>query len=287
MKKSSSSSSNSAATETRRTATPGHRPGSNRRISPQSARTLAIDIGGTSLKASVLDARGRMIVERVWVDTPYPCPPLVLVDALVALVKPLPAFDRVAVGFPGYVRNETVITAPHFGNARWHGFALAKALQAKFGQPVRLLNDADMQGLAAIGGRGLELVVTLGTGVGTGWFRNGEPQPHLELAHHPAHKGKNYNEYIGDRALKKIGRRKWNRRVRRMLGILHDLFHADKTYIGGGNSRHITFKLGARFHLISNQDGILGGFKLWELAPQPRRNGRAGGLARANHRRRG
>jgi polyphosphate glucokinase len=229
-------------------------------------KILAIDIGGTGLKASVLDARGRMIVDRVWVDTPYPCPPSVLVKALVDLVKPLPKFDRVSVGFPGYVRDDKVITAPHFGNDVWHGFDLVKALKVKFGKPVRLLNDADMQGLAAIQGKGLELVVTLGTGVGTGLFRNGELMPHLELAHHPVRRNKDYNGYLGAKALKKIGIEKWNCRVRFVIGILRDLVHPDKTYIGGGNSRKINFKLDASIQLISNQDGILGGFRLWKPA---------------------
>jgi polyphosphate glucokinase len=103
--------------------------------SPQRARTLAIDVGGTGLKASVLDERGKMIADRVWVDTPYPCTPKVIVKALVALVKPLQAFDRVSVGFPGYVRHDKVITAPEFGNDIWHGFDLAKALKAQFGEP--------------------------------------------------------------------------------------------------------------------------------------------------------
>lgn len=230
----------------------------------RSERTLAIDVGGTGLKASVLDARGKMIVDRLSVDTPYPCPPKVLVKALVELVKPLPAFDRVSVGFPGYVRNDKVITAPHFGYDIWHGFDLVKALKAKFGKPVRMVNDADMQGLAAIDSQGLELVVTLGTGVGTGLFRDGELMPHLELAHHPVHKGKDYNEYLGKKALEKIGKKKWNCRVRRAIKILHDLFNPDKIYIGGGSARNITFKLDAHVQLVSNQDGILGGFMLWE-----------------------
>lgn len=228
------------------------------------ARTLAIDVGGTALKASVLDDRGRMVVDSVRVGTPYPCPPKVLINTLVDLVKQLPEFDRVSVGFPGYVRDDKVITAPHFGNDIWRGFDLVKALKTKFGKPVRLLNDADMQGLAAIQGKGLELVVTLGTGVGTGWFRNGEPMPHLELSQHPVHKGKNYNEFIGNKALKKIGKKKWNSRVQQAITILQELFHPDETYIGGGNSRKITFTLAAHVQLISNQDGILGGFRLWE-----------------------
>lgn len=227
-------------------------------------RTLAIDVGGTALKASVLDARGTMIVDSVRIATPYPCPPKVLIKALVDLVKPLPAFDRVSVGFPGYVRDDKVITAPHFGNDVWHGFDLVKALKAKFDKPVRLLNDADMQGLAAIQGKGLELVVTLGTGVGTGWFRNGEPLPHLELAQHPAHNGKTYNEFIGNKTLQKIGKIKWNSRVHQAITLLQELFHPDETYIGGGNASKISFTLDAHVKLISNQDGILGGFRLWE-----------------------
>jgi len=205
-----------------------------------------------------------MVVDGVRVDTPYPCPPKVLMKALVDLVKPLPEFDRVSVGFPGYVRDDKVITAPHFGNDIWYGFDVVKALKARFGKPVRLLNDADMQGLAAIQGKGLELVITLGTGVGTGWFRNGEPMPHLELAQHPVHKGKNYNEYIGNKALQKIGKKKWNDRVQHAVTLLQELFHPDQTYIGGGNARKITFTLDAHVRLISNQDGILGGFRLWE-----------------------
>lgn len=241
--------------------------------------TLAIDVGGTTLKASVLDARGKRVADRVAVPTPYPCPPKVLVAALVRLVQPLPAYHRVSVGFPGYVRGNKVVTAPHYGNRRWRGFDLAGALAAKLGRPVRLLNDADMQGLAAIKGHGLELVVTLGTGVGTALFRHGELMPHLELAHHPVHKKKDYNAYLGKKALQKAGKRKWNRRVQRVIGILHALFQFDKIYLGGGNSRKIAFKLRSNVRLVPNEDGILGGFMLW--APSvPRGRGPAHAVAR-------
>jgi polyphosphate glucokinase len=253
-----------------------HRSDSNRQTSPPNARTLSIDVGGTGLKASVLDDRGRMIADRVRVDTPYPCTPKVMVKALVALVKPLPAFDRVSVGFPGYVRHDKILTAPEFGNDIWQGFDLAKALKAKFGKPVHLLNDADMQGFAAIKGKGIELAVTLGTGVGTGLFRNGELMPHVELAHHPVHRRKDYNEYLGKKALEKIGKKKWNLRLQRVLKILHGLLQPDKIYIGGGNSRNITFKLNTHIQLISNKDGILGGFMAWEMSPDTSRKSVAG-----------
>jgi len=252
-----------SAKSNRRKLAPGSRSNSNGHPPAQSARTLGFDVGGTGLKASVLNARGKMMVHRQSIDTPSPCPPKVLVKALVDLAKLLPAFDRVSVGFPGYVRGDKVITAPEFGSGAWPGFDLVQALEAELGKPVRLLNDADMQGLAVIKGNGLELVITLGTGVGTALFRDGELMPHLELAHHPAHKDADYNGYLGKKALKKIGKKSWNRRVRRMIGVLHDLFNFDKLYIGGGNARNITFKPSAHLKLISNQDGILGGFMLW------------------------
>ena len=258
-----------SATDNRRQAAPGLRHHPNGHARSRGARTLGIDVGGTGLKASVLDARGKMIVHRQLIDTPRPCPPKVLVKALVDLAKRLPAFDRVSVGFPGYVRGDKVVTAPEFGSGAWPGFDLVQALKAELGKPVRLLNDADMQGLAVIKGNGLELVITLGTGVGTALFRDGELMPHLELAHHPAHKAKDYNGYLGKKALKKIGKKRWNCRVRRMIGVLHDLFNFDKLYIGGGNARNITFKPNAHLQLISNRDGILGGFRLWN------RNGKA------------
>ena len=245
----------------------------NHHASPPGPRTLAIDVGGTGLKASVLDGRGKMMVDRAYVKTPSHCSPKVLVKALAGMAKGLPAFDRVSVGFPGYVRDDKVITAPEFEDGKWRGFDLVEALKAKLGKPVRLLNDADMQGLAAINGKGLELVVTLGTGVGTALFRNGEPMPHLELAHHPVHKGKDYNGYLGKKALKKVGKKKCNVRVQRVIEILHDLIHPDETYIGGGNSANITGKLGAHIKIISNQDGILGGFRLWEPLRKSKHNG--------------
>ena len=204
-----------------------------------------------------------MVVRSVRVATPYPCTPKVLLQALVELVRPLPRFDRVSVGFPGVVREGKVITAPHFGNDMWCGCDLPKALAARLGKPVRLLNDADMQGLAAIQGKDLELVVTLGTGVGTALFRHGQLMPHLELAHHTVYDGATYNQYIGDAVRKRIGNARWNRRVRRVMNTLQSLINYDAVHIGGGNARRITFTLDRNMRIISNTAGILGGIALW------------------------
>ncbi|HTH97096.1 MAG TPA: ROK family protein [Stellaceae bacterium] len=227
-------------------------------------RILAIDIGGTGLKASVLDRSGKMLVDRVRMDTPHPCSPEVMVDSLVRLVTPLSSFNRIAIGFPGVVRDNKVLTAPHFDTGQWVGFALADVLSNRLGgHPAKMINDAEMQGLPVISGKGLELVLTLGTGAGTGLFRDGEIMPHMELAHHPVQGRKTYNDYIGDEALKKIGKKRWNKRVAKVLGYLHELLHQDRLYVGGGNARHVAVELPPNTTVISNDAGITGGARLW------------------------
>lgn len=230
------------------------------------ATTLAIDIGGTGLKASVLDPGGKMLADKVRVPTPYPCPPKVMLDALVGLVAPLPAWDRISIGFPGIVHGGRVVTAPHFGDDVWRNFPLADALAERLGKPARLLNDAEIQGLAVVDGKGLELVLVLGTGVGTALFRDGELMPHLELAQHPIGKGrKTYNEYIGDAALHREGREKWNRRVLKTVRILESLLHYDVLHLSGGNGPKVDADLPGCVKREANTAGIVGGVRLWEI----------------------
>ena len=226
--------------------------------------TLAIDIGGTGLKASVLDEAGKMVTERVRVETPHPCDPKLIVDALAKLVSALPAYQRISVGFPGLIRHGRIVTAPNLGTEEFAGFDLAKALAHKLGAPVRAVNDADMQGLAAIKGKGVEMVITLGTGFGTALFHDGKLQVHLEIAHHPFKKGRTYDQMLGDKNRKKIGGKKWNKLVKEAIKNMQTMVNFDHLYIGGGNARRIDFKLPKGVSLVDNSAGILGGIKLWD-----------------------
>lgn len=238
-----------------------HKP---RRIRSTDVRTLGIDIGGSGIKAAVIDRAGRMLTERVRVATPHPCAPEVLLRLVAGLVAPLPAFQRISVGFPGVIRAGRVLTAPNLGTPPWRGFPLEGRIARLLGRPARLMNDAEVQGLGIIRGRGLEVVLTLGTGIGSAIFQNGRPAPHLELAHHPLHNGKTYDEYLGNEARRAHGRRKWNRRVRKTIGIVATLLNYDVLYLGGGNATHIDFDLPEGVRVASNDTGITGGIHLWD-----------------------
>lgn len=228
-------------------------------------RTLAIDIGGTALKASVLDSAGEMIADRVRCPTPYPCPPEVLLKAIETLTAPLPGFERVSIGFPGVIRRGLVLTAPHFGTDVWANFPLEKAAADLFHHPARLLNDAEVQGLGIIKGDGLEVVLTLGTGVGSAIFSDGWLAPHLELAQHPLRNNKTYNAYVGNRALREHGVKKWSGRVLKMIGVVETLLHYDTLYLGGGNARRLAgVDLPDNVRTASNDTGITGGVHLWD-----------------------
>ena len=212
----------------------------------------------------MLDHFGREIVPRVQAETPRPAPPDVVLPLLVELARALPAYDRVSVGFPGVVDHGRIVTAPNLGTEYWRDFPMAASLRRRLGKPVRTLNDAEVQGLGVIQGRGLECVLTLGTGLGSALFRDGELMPHLELAQHPIWKGKTYDQYVGSAALEAKGAQRWNRRVGNMIGIVRTLLNFDHLYLGGGNAAKVRIELPSDVMIVSNEAGITGGSRLWE-----------------------
>jgi polyphosphate glucokinase len=231
---------------------------------PTKPLTLAIDIGGSHLKAAVLKASGKISAGPLRVETPKPATPDAVVAALVSLSQQLGQFDRVSIGFPGVVKADFVLTAPNLGTKEWHGFRLGAVLAEALGKPVRMLNDASIQGLGVITGKGLECVLTMGTGMGFALFQDGQIAPHLELSQHPVRKRKTYDEYVGEAALESVGRWRWNKRVHKIISILETIITYDMLYIGGGNARLIEPPLPANVKIVSNIAGITGGVRLWD-----------------------
>ncbi len=226
-------------------------------------RTLCIDIGGTGLKAIVLDAEGTPVSERVRVDTPRPATPTAVVAALTELIAPLGEFDRVSVGFPGVIAEGITHTAPNL-DPGWAGFKLAAELGELTGKPVRAANDAGVQGLGVIEGHGVELVITLGTGMGFALFSDGHYVPNIEMGHHVFRDRVSYEDRVSDEERERIGNRRWRRRVDQVIAALAPVFNYRVLYVGGGNARRLEKEtLPENVRVVENVAGLLGGLKLW------------------------
>ena len=218
-------------------------------------KILAVDIGGSHIKATILNSAGELQIGYQIVDTPVLPGPKTLIATI----------NRLVHKFPGYVKDGVVLTAPSLAPTKWNGINLRQILQHEFNCPVAVINDADMQGLGIVSGKGLEMLITLGTGLGSALLLNGALLPHLELSQHPFTTGVIYDKYIGKKALAKIGEANWNGRVQKMLLVLKSVFNYEHLYIGGGNSRLINIRRDDNVTLVSNEDGIKGGAKLWEV----------------------
>lgn len=239
--------------------------------------TLTMDCGGTGLKAAVLDANAEQLSERVRIRTPYPLPPERLVSTLRTLVEPLPHYDRISAGLPGLIRAGRVLHTPHFVTesgpftaqrpdlvSAWTGYDVVAALERTFGRPARVVNDAELHGLGAVRGRGFEVVLTFGTGLGYATYDDGRLLPKIELSAHRLHKRETYDERLGDCARRRIGDERWNRRVTRAVERLRPVLYWDHLYIGGGNARYLTADLGSDVTIVSNLVALRGGVRLWD-----------------------
>jgi polyphosphate glucokinase len=244
--------------------------------------TLAIDCGGSGIKGSVLDEAGAMVAARVRLPTPYPLPPERLVETLQGLAAQLPEFDRVTVGMPGMIRHGVVVATPHYVTRRgprskrvpelvaaWDHFDARAALADAFGRPALVLNDAEVHGAGVVRGEGLEVVWTLGTGLGCAVFDAGRLAPHLELSHAPVRRDVVFDTYIGDRDRRSLGNARWSRRVGRAVQVMRPVFRWDVLYLGGGNAKRVApgrlAELGPEVVVVPNAAGILGGVRAWEL----------------------
>jgi len=224
--------------------------------------TLAVDIGGTGIKVEVLNGGGESVTERAKLPTPHPATPDSVIAIIEELAKSQGEFDRVSAGFPGVVKKGVTLTAFNLG-PEFEGFNLARVLRERLKRPARVANDADIQGLGAIRGRGLEMVITLGTGFGSALFIDGHLVPNLQLGHHLARKNDTYEDLLGRAALEKAGKKKWNRRLERAIAELAATFNFDRLYIGGGNAKFIHIQLPPNVKIVSNEAGLLGGIALW------------------------
>lgn len=226
--------------------------------------TLAIDIGGTRIKGSVLSADGTLAAAPKHIATPDPATPQQVLKAITSIVSSMPRFGRISAGFPGVVKRGHVVTAPNLGTSHWQGFDLATELSGTFDVPARVLNDAAVQGLGVVQGPGLECVLTLGTGVGCAVYRARRLVLPLELGQHRRQGKKIYDAYLGNAALQAKGIERWNKRLAKTIDEVMSLINCDVLYLGGGNARKIALQLPDNVRVVSNIAGITGGLRLWD-----------------------
>jgi len=227
-------------------------------------RTLTIDIGGTGIKMLPTDSQGKPLADRSRELTPQPSHPRAVMDVIKKMLNKQGEFERVSVGFPGVVVHGVVQTAHNLGTERWRGFDLKNAIEKATGKPVRAMNDVDLQGYGAIRGAGVELVLTLGTGLGSALYTNGHLTPNLEIAHHLFDKGRTYEQRVSNNELKRIGKKKWSTRVTQIIERLEPVFNYDVLYLGGGNAKKLIGKLPNKVKLFENVEGMQGGIRLWD-----------------------
>ncbi|WP_278236555.1 ROK family protein [Isoptericola sp. AK164] len=244
--------------------------------------TLAVDCGGGGIKATVLDDAGTAHADPVRVPTPYPLPPDLLVDTVAAIAAGLPRPDRVTVGLPGMIRHGVVVHTPHYVTRagprtrvdpdlveRWRNVDLRAALHARLDVPALVLNDAEMHAAGVVAGSGIELVLTLGTGLGSALFDGGRLAPHLEWSRAPVRRGTTYDAYVGEPERRRLGNGLWSRRVVTVVDGLRPVFWWDRLYLGGGNSRCLTpaalDRLGDDVVVVPNTAALVGGVRAWDL----------------------
>lgn len=245
--------------------------------------TLAVDCGGGGIKSCVLDAGGFQRSDVVRTPVPYPFSPEDLLQVIEAQLSELgaPHIDRMTLGMPGMIRHGVVAYTPHYIRRAgphtrilpnlehaWNGQDMQTALEARFGVPALVLNDAEVAAAGIVSGKGLELVLTLGTGLGSAFLDNGRLAPHLEISHATVRWGLTFDDILGEHERVRLGDSAWSRRVAKAVETLWPVFRWDSLYIGGGNAARVTDSVRARMwqaNWVPNMAGMAGGVRAWSM----------------------
>ncbi|MFP7697186.1 ROK family protein [Trueperella sp. LYQ143] len=253
---------------------------------PESPLTLCIDCGGGGIKSTLLDAGGFQCSDVVRTPVPYPFSPNDLINVIDQQIRDVSpdaslSFSRITLGMPGMIRHGVVVYTPHYIRRAgphtrilpqleeaWTGQDMQTALEVHYGVPALVLNDAEVAAAGVVRGQGLELVLTLGTGLGSAFLDNGRLAPHLEISHAPMRWGLVYDDVVGEHERLRLGDSAWSRRVLKAIESLWPIFRWDTLYLGGGNAARITDSVRSRMPgviFVPNMAGMNGGVRAWSM----------------------
>ena len=214
-------------------------------------RILVIDVGGTHVKLLVTGMKQPILIPSGPTMTPR-----AMIRQVKAAVKSI-SYDVVSMGYPGPVVHGKPLQEPHNLGKGWVGFDFRRAL----GRPVKIINDAAMQALGSYK-KGRMLFLGLGTGLGSAMIADGVVEP-MEMGHMPYKHGKTYEDYLGIRGLERLGRKKWEREVAKVVELMRAALEPEKIVLGGGNAKKLK-KLPPGTRLGNNDNAFRGGFELWK-----------------------
>jgi len=218
-------------------------------------RILVIDVGGTHVKLLATGQKTKLEFD----SSPKMTAKIMVAGVKRTLAQAKWKYDVISMGYPGPVLHDRPIMEPHNLAPGWVGFDFRRA----FGKPIKIINDAAMQAVGSHAG-GRMLFLGLGTGLGTALIADRVVQP-MELAHLPYKKGRTYEDYVGLKGLKRLGRKKWRKEVATVVKLLKAATQADYVILGGGNARLLK-KLPPDTRLGDNNNAFRGGFRLWQNA---------------------
>lgn len=224
---------------------------SSKSVHKSNAKILVVDIGGTNVKVLASGMK-----EAIKIPSGPTLTPGVMVNKVKEAVKNVD-YDVVSIGYPGPVVHGRPLHDPHNLAPGWVGFNFHRA----FGRPVKIINDAAMQALGSYKA-GRMLFLGLGTGLGSAMISDHVLEP-MELAHLPYKKGKTYEDYLGLRGLKRLGKKKWEKEVGKVVACLSEALEADHVVLGGGNAKKLQ-KLPPNSSLGSNNNAFVGGVLMWK-----------------------
>jgi polyphosphate glucokinase len=228
-------------------------------------KVLVIDIGGTNVKIALMTRPSREGVEVTKIPSGPEMSAKQMVVSVVEAAKDW-GYEAVSIGYPGPISYGKILMEPKNLGVGWADFDFAKA----FGKPVRLINDAAMQALGSYEG-GCMLFIGLGTGMGSAMILDNIIAP-LELAHLPYKKGRTFEDCVGTRGMRRLGKKRWRLAVADIVARLKAALVADYAVIGGGNAKHLTGPPQGT-HLGDNRNAFVGGYRLWESATSLRKTG--------------